>query len=279
MSEALCLASLPAARRSAVSTGLRGCLEEQALRGHTFGNGLADKGFDRSPPADAPRLTLPHFAAAEVPELVGSGGAPPAPEPIKHPEVVWPQEQSGDHRAALDGLTALIGARQPSRAPGPSVKHSEPRVAPGAAWARDLSGIRALPQVRMIARTRYQQQLSGRKTQCVQLSREEAGRGSHEDPPGSRALSVLEGVANPPLPTVDLGRIWKGKTVEPAPTPTQLTSNMHSAHERFTRHRCPKYLVATDSSNEAEDASCARLPESHSRNTFPGVLQPPHNGL
>ncbi|XDA80178.1 uncharacterized protein LOC121820488 [Ovis aries] len=113
----------------------------------------------RDSPAEGPGLWAPAPSAlaggwdgAEVPELVGSGGAPPAPEPIKHPEVVWPQEQSGDHRAALDGLTALIGARQPSRAPGPSVKHSEPRVAPGAAWARDLSGIRALPQVRMIAR-------------------------------------------------------------------------------------------------------------------------------
>ena len=55
---------------------------------------------------------------AEGPELMGSGGRPLALEPIKDPEVVWPQEQSGDHRAALDGLTALIGARQPSRAPG-----------------------------------------------------------------------------------------------------------------------------------------------------------------
>lgn len=50
--------------------------------------------------------------------LRGLGGAPLAPEPIKDPEVVRPQEPSGGHRAAPDGPAALIGARQPSRAPG-----------------------------------------------------------------------------------------------------------------------------------------------------------------
>ena len=69
-------------------------------------------GWSRAPSPSLSGLT------AEGPELMGSGGRPPAPKPIKDPEVVRPQEQSGDHRAALDGLTALIGARQPSRAPG-----------------------------------------------------------------------------------------------------------------------------------------------------------------
>lgn len=127
-------------------------MQTQALGLHPeSAAGRGDGGQSVLWPEQGPLPSLSGLAA-EVPELVGSGGAPPAPEPIKHPEVIWPQEQSGDHRAALDGLTALIGARQPSRAPGPSVKHSEPRVAPGAARARDLSGIHALPQVRMIAR-------------------------------------------------------------------------------------------------------------------------------
>ena len=66
---------------------------------------------------------------------------------------------------------------------------------------------------------------------------------------------------------------------EPAPTLNQLTSNIYAAHASFTRHHCHKYLVATDSSSKAEDASCTRLPESHSWDNFPGVLQPLQKGL
>lgn len=83
--------------------------------------------------------------AARAPESVW-GALPWSP---LAPQAVWPQEQSGDHRAASDGLTALIGARWPSRAPGPSAAPPEP-------WRPSSVGltqcIRALPQVRMIAR-------------------------------------------------------------------------------------------------------------------------------